>query len=88
METVYEDFLLTNHYTAEKTERAIFAIRLMSFFRTDGEALRGLLGVEQRYLAAAFDEIDARYGSFDTYRRDVLGVSDQELLAFRTLGLE
>jgi protein-tyrosine phosphatase len=88
MDTVYEDFLLTNHYTARKNERLIFVIRAMSFFRTDAEALRGVLGVEKRFLEAAFDEIDQRYGSFETYRREALGLSDEEVVAFRSLVLE
>ena len=88
METIYEDYMLTNHYTAEQTERMILMIRLFSLFRNDGEGLRGVLGVEQRFLEAAFDEIDRRYGDFDTYRRQALGLSDADVVAFRSIVLE
>ena len=87
-ETVMEDFLLTNHYTARATDRQLFMIRLFSLFRTDTEALRPLFGVEPAYLEAAFDAIDSSYGDFDTYRRVALGLDDAELAAFRSYALE
>jgi protein-tyrosine phosphatase len=88
IETVYEDFLLTNHYTAEKIERTLWMIRLFSLFRVDPEHVRPVLGVERQYLEAAFGAIDVKYGSFDAYRREALGVDDAELEAFRNLVLE
>ncbi len=87
-ETVMEDFLLSNHYTAHAIERMLWTIRLVSLFRTDPEVLRPIFGVEPRYLQAAFDEIESRYGDFDTYRRQALGLSDEETGAFRNLMLE
>jgi hypothetical protein len=51
-ETVYEDFLLTNHYTAQKIERMLWTIRLFSLFRVDPEQVRPALGVERGYLQA------------------------------------
>jgi protein-tyrosine phosphatase len=88
LETVYEDFLLTNHYTAAEIERTLWIIRLVSLFRTDPEQVRPVLGVERAYLEAAFGAIDEQYGSFDTYRRDALGLDDAETAAFRRLALE
>jgi protein-tyrosine phosphatase len=87
-ETVYEDFLLTNHYTARKIERTLLTIRLVSLFRVDPERVRPVLGVERGYLEAAFDEITKRYGSFDAYRRDALGLDEARTAAFRQLALE
>jgi protein-tyrosine phosphatase len=87
-ESVYEDFLLTNHYTAQRIERTLWTIRLVSLFRVDPEQVRPVLGVERGYLAAALDEIQKRYGSFDAYRREALGFDDAETQAFRELALE
>ena len=87
-ETVYEDFLLTNHYTARKIERMLWTIRLFSLFRVDPEQVRPVLSVERGYLAAAFDEIAKDYGSFDAYRREALGMDDAKTAAFRQLALE
>jgi protein-tyrosine phosphatase len=88
LETVYEDFLLTNHYTAGEIERTLWIIRLVSLFRTDPEQVRPVLGVERAYLEAAFGTVDEQYGSFDAYRRDALGLDDAETEAFRRLALE
>ena len=88
LETVYEDFLLTNHYTAAKIERTLWLVRLSSFFRLDPERVRPVLGVERAYLDAAFAAIDAQHGSFDAYRREALGLDDARLAAFRALALE
>jgi protein-tyrosine phosphatase len=87
-ETVMADFLLTNHYTAAATERRLLMIELFSLTRADSDALRPLFGVEPAYLEAAFAEIDANYGDFDTYRREALGLDDAEVEAFRALALE
>jgi protein-tyrosine phosphatase len=88
LEIVYEDFLLTNHYTAAKVEHTIRMARVFSLFRLDGERLRPVLGVERRYLDAAFQAIDASYGSFETYRREALLLSDADVEAFRGVALE
>lgn len=87
-ETVMEDFLLTNHYTRRATDRMLFLIEVTSLFRTDGEQLRPLFGVEPAYLEAAFQAIDERWGSFDAYRREALGLDDAEVEAFRAAVLE
>lgn len=88
METVYDDFLLTNHYTAERIEHQVLMIRAFSFFRVGADDLRAVMGVERRYLEAAFDQIERDHGGFDRYRREALGLDDGELAAFRQLGLE
>jgi protein-tyrosine phosphatase len=87
-ETVYADFLLTNHYTGRKIERTLWTLRIFSLFRVDPEQVRPVLGVERAYLEAAFDEIEKEHGSFDAYRREALGLDDAETNAFRELALE
>ncbi|MAE95875.1 MAG: protein-tyrosine-phosphatase [Deltaproteobacteria bacterium] len=87
-EVVFEDFLLTNHYTGKRIERSLLFIRFASLFRTDPDEVRPIMGVERAYLQAGFDEIRKRHGSFDAFRRDALGVSDEDLVAFRNLALE
>lgn len=87
-EIVFDDFLLTNHYTERRIEEILLFIRFASLFRTDPEDVRPVLGVERAYLEAGFEEILERHGSFDAFRRDALGVSDKELVVFRNLALE
>jgi len=86
--TIYEDFLLTNYYTAAKIQRTLWLVRITSLFRVDPEQIRPVLGVERAFLDAAFGAIDEKYGSFDRYRREVLGLDDAAVTAFRNLVLE
>ena len=88
LDAVYEDFLLTNVYTAERIERALWVVRFSSFFRADTEKVRALLGVGRENLDAAFGAIDEQWGSFDAYRREALGLDDAQVAAFRKLALE
>jgi hypothetical protein len=52
------------------------------------EQVRAMQGLRSETLAATFDVIEATYGSFDTFRREVLELSDTELSAFRNRLLE
>lgn len=47
------------------------------------DLLRPLLGVQSSYLDAGFDEVAKRYGSFDVYLRDGLGVDAVTLARLR-----
>ena len=87
-ETVMEDYLLTNHYTAAATEKRLRMIKVFSLFRADTDALRPLFRVEPAYLDAAFEAIEKEYGDFDTYRRNALGLDDAEVAAFKALALD
>ncbi len=87
-ETVMEDYLLTNHYTAAATEKRLRMIKVFSLFRADTDALRPLFSVEPAYLDAAFEAIEKEYGDFDTYRRNALGLDDAEVAAFKALALD
>lgn len=88
LDAVYEDFLLTNVYTAERIERALWAVRFFSFFRADTEKVRAILSVGRENLDAAFGAIDEQWGSFHAYRREALGLDDARVAAFRKLVLE
>lgn len=87
-ETVFADYLLTNHYTARQTDRMLFGVRLLSMFRTDPEDVRPLFEARPEYLQAAMDAIEDRHGSFDAYLQDGLGISDATLAALRAALLQ
>ncbi|GAA3195200.1 tyrosine-protein phosphatase [Actinocorallia longicatena] len=68
VETVYNDYLLTNLRQAP----------LIDMFRgpdskIDVALVEPLLDVRQGYLDAAFDEVGRRFGSFETFVKDGLG---------------
>lgn len=87
-EQIVHDFMLTNTYTEEQIEKYMWMIRFGSLFRTDPEEVRPLLGVEQRYIDAAFDAMEAEYGSLDNFVREGLQLDDGQLAKLRKNLLE
>lgn len=82
-ETVMDDYLLTNHYTHARIERALLLIRFGSLFRTDPERVRPLLGVHRDFLQAAFDVIDRDFGSDEAFLREGLELSESQRSTLR-----
>jgi len=87
-DVVMQDYLASNTYLAERNRAIEWRVRLFSFFRTDPAFLRPLLGVEPRYLNAAFNAMEKEYGSIDNYLRDALGADDVFRAALREHFLE
>ncbi len=79
---VLADYLLTNDYSADVIEK-IAAGATAERGEAIGEAARVLAGVFPEALAAAFDEADNRYGGFDGYVRDGLGIGDDVVTRLR-----
>jgi protein-tyrosine phosphatase len=79
-DTVVDDYLFSNACLAERhaaiLERAGARI-------PDLEPLRALLEVRREYLEAGLDAILDDHGSFDTYARDALGITDAERERFQ-----
>jgi len=87
-ETVMEDYLKSNLYNAEYIDKTIKKIRVLSFFKNDGEIIRPILSVDRRYLQTAFDSIDTEWGSFDNYVRQGLKLRDEEIRTLKDRFLE
>ncbi len=75
-ETVRLDYMRTNEYTADLIRKRALQILIFSLGRTWPETMYPLLGVEERYIDAAFDEMKERFGSIDAYLREGLGIDD------------
>ena len=73
-DTIMRDYLLTNEFSEAKTRKMLRMIRWISFFRVDPEHVRPLFEARESYLEAAFDTIDAEYGSTEAYLEKELGV--------------
>lgn len=74
---VMEDYLLTNQAARIEERAAEVAVRLAEAFGgtpPPESAVRVFLGVREHWLARAFEEIAARYGSLDAYLEQALGV--------------
>lgn len=88
MQTVLKDYELTNRYFMSRTDNTDTSQRA----RAQAEKMMKMLTPEERqvlmaadpaYLKATFAAIDKRYGSFDNYRRQALGLSDSDVSALR-----
>lgn len=83
-----DDNTVMRDYMASK-EPALAArtndMRLLRLFKGDEAAdkLTVLLGVEEHWLRASFDAIDAAWGSFDAYVRDGLQLSEADVATLR-----
>jgi len=94
-ETVLEDYALTDR--AVDLEKELFAHPRTSVgFGADRELIAGvspearapLLEARPEYLLAAFDAIESRDGSLETYFRDTLGLDEQQQATLRSHLLE
>ncbi|GAA2104010.1 tyrosine-protein phosphatase [Kitasatospora saccharophila] len=73
-ETVRADYLASNTYRAQANAAAL--AQLPPAYQA---VYQPLLDVRPEYLAAGFDEVKTRYGSFDAYLKKGLGVNAEQL---------
>jgi protein-tyrosine phosphatase len=73
---IIDDYLLTNDPTRFDRRGAIFMdhIQQATGRRPTEAAMRAAMGVEARYLAAAFAVINDRHGSLDGYLEEAVGI--------------
>jgi protein-tyrosine phosphatase len=73
-ETIVDDYLLTNTYSAAYVDAAAERIaRTAVIGRAD--VVRVMLTVEESYLGAAFEQVDASFSSIENYLHAGLGLS-------------
>ncbi len=77
-ETVLADYLLSNDYLAASN-----AATLAQVPAAIRPGYRAVLDVREEYLRSGFDEVTAKYGTFDNYLRAGLGLSGRDLRALR-----
>lgn len=80
---VIEDYMKTNKYTEDTIQDYINKINLYSLGSVDAEILRPLLGVEERFIRAALDEIKQKYGSVENFIRDELKIRDESIIELK-----
>ena len=80
---VIEDYMKTNKYTEETIQDYINKINLYSIGSVEAELLRPLLGVEERFIRAALDEIKQKYGSVENFIRDELKIRDESIIELK-----
>jgi protein-tyrosine phosphatase len=81
-ELILDDFELTDHYRAGRTDTVAFE-RMLSHGMPP-EAAAGALGAPRELMAAVFDELDQRYGTVERYLIDEGGLSEETISRLRT----
>ena len=88
-EDIMADYLITNEYIKDEVRQLAERIAAQS---GDGEAAKkgtlAFLDANERYPLAVYEQAQVRYGSFDRFLREGLGVSDAEREELRRRYLE
>ena len=84
-----EDYLVTNEYLKSDLNSVIDHVRrqIGSDNPLVERSLKYLYGADKAYLDAFFSEMDVRFGSFEVFAHDALGLTDGDILRFRELYL-
>ncbi|KGO94767.1 tyrosine-protein phosphatase [Flavobacterium subsaxonicum] len=77
-ETITQEYLLSNYYRRAKLEKIISKVKIAKLVKTriELQAIQNFMSVDERYLNAAFTEIDAKYGGIDLFIQNQLGIDD------------
>jgi protein-tyrosine phosphatase len=84
---IVRDYLLSQLYVLQARTLDISILRFVRG-KEIAHIAEGFIKADVAYLQAAFDAIDARYGSFDAYVRDGLELSHEDVRALRLALLE
>lgn len=85
---VVDDYLKTNLYTRRQMEKTIRRVNRLSLNRGAGEVLRPLLGADENYLQKAFDTVTSRWGNFESYFLNSLGLNQSDIISLKERFLE
>jgi len=80
--TIMADYLLSNTYSQARIEATKQQMR-EEYGPTFADALTPLMGVQESYLRAGFEQVVADYGSMEAYLREGLGLDEQVLATLR-----
>jgi protein-tyrosine phosphatase len=86
-DVVMKDYMLSKTYALEARQKELLLLRTLKGDEA-ADKLTILMGVEESWLEAAFNEIDARYGNFDGYVREALGLDTHDVIQLKSKLLE
>lgn len=81
-DVVMQDYMASRQHALEARESQLMLLRLLKGDEA-ADKLAVMLGVEEDWLAAAFAQIDATWGSFDNYVHKGLQLSDADIAQLR-----
>ncbi len=85
LETVFHDYLATNHCTANYVNGLIDGLADMPEMKASPEAVRTLMQVEADFLQSALDTINEQYGNVERYLKKALGIDAEKREKLRSI---
>ena len=86
-ETVMRDYMESKQHALEARKNQLLLLRVFKGEEA-ADKLAIMMGVEEAWLLAAFEEIDAQWGSFDNYVSEGLQLTDRDIAKLRNQLLE
>jgi protein-tyrosine phosphatase len=77
-DVIMQDYMASRENALEARESQLMLLRLLKGDEA-ADKLSVMLGVEEAWLQAAFEQIDTTWGSFDNYVRDGLQLTDTDI---------
>jgi protein-tyrosine phosphatase len=77
-DVVMQDYLASKQYALDARRSQLLLLRLFKG-EAAAEKMAVLMSVDAAWLAAAFEQIDTAWGSFDNYVHEGLGLSDEDI---------
>ncbi|MGI6106226.1 MAG: tyrosine-protein phosphatase, partial [Raoultibacter sp.] len=77
-EAILDDYLATNGYTESRTQEILDALAAYGMAGKLDDSVRVLNSADERFLRAALDAVDKRYGSLDAYVHEALCVTPEK----------
>ncbi len=79
-DTIVDDYMLSNYYRYEMNQARLKKIRYASLIKRklDGKTIAPLMVVDERYINAAYDAIEERYGTVDKFLEVEYGLDEEK----------
>ncbi|MBC6308776.1 tyrosine-protein phosphatase [Listeria sp. FSL L7-1582] len=86
--TIMNDYLLSNKYREAENQKTLDALAKQTDNPKVLAGMKAVLDVRPAYLNAAFDEINAKYGSTDAFLEKGLGLTSKDIKALKKAYLQ
>lgn len=87
-ELIYEDYLLTNYYYQDLTDRMIALAKERGLGPSFEKVVRLVNGIEKRYLDTLYATCEELYGSMEAFLEKALGLTPEKIDRLKDLYLE
>ncbi|MXN90488.1 protein-tyrosine-phosphatase [Flavobacterium sp. Sd200] len=79
-QTIVNEYLMSDYYRCEKLEGIMKKVKVARIIKPKlaTETIQNLMGVDERYLNAAFNVIDTKFGGIDNYIKNQLQIDDAQ----------